>query len=254
VEKVVLMSATVRPKTLELLGIDSDDMEFIEFPSTFPVERRPIVCFSTGVQMNYRTEQDDRKMMQWLWKLDTVLGARTDKKGIIHAVSYARAKFIFDNSAYSAHMLIHDSRNKSQVVAEFKESDPPKILVSPSVDTGYDFPLDQCEYQIIAKIPFQSTTDKLVKARQEKDKTYGMFLASQNIIQMAGRGMRSETDQCETIVLDDSFADWFFCRAKVYFPEWLERSVSFTQIPPNPLPKLRSGRGEKNMQGDETEF
>jgi Rad3-related DNA helicase len=238
VEKVVLMSATVRPKTLQLLGIRDDDMEFIEFPSTFDAKRRPVIVVPAGIQMNYRNEQNDLKMLWWLGRLDAILGARLDRKGIIHTHSYGRAKFIFDNSAHSRYMLIHNSRDRDRVIDEFKNSTSPLILVSPSVDTGYDFPMEQCEYQIIAKLPFQSTTDKLVKARQARDKDYGIFITSQNIIQMAGRGMRSEIDQCETIILDDSFSDWFYRRAKGYFPEWFIKSIVRADGIPEPLPRL----------------
>jgi hypothetical protein len=38
-------------------------------------------------------------------------------------------------------------------VATFKRRKAPAFLVSPSMTTGWDFPYDQCRWQIIAKVP-----------------------------------------------------------------------------------------------------
>ena len=233
VEKVVLMSATVREKTAELLGIDPDEMTFIEYPSSFPVERRPII-FVPSVQMNYRTEQDDAQMMIWLARLDTILGARLDRKGVIHAVSYKRAQFIKDNSEWGRHMLTHNSHNRADVVEQYKNAAAPCILVSPSVDTGYDFAGDLARFQIIAKLPFASTQDKLMKARQERDPNYGMFLVSQVLVQMTGRAVRSAEDYAECFILDNNWL-WAFRRMREFLPDWWLQSLVWADGPTKPL-------------------
>ena len=233
VKKIVLMSATVRPETARFLGIDPGEMTFLEFPSSFDPKRRPVIQVPS-VQMNYRTEKDDRQMLWWLKKLDTIIGARQDRKGIIHAVSYARAQFIRDNSEFGRFMLIHNSRDREEVIEKFRRSPAPAILVSPSVDTGYDFAGDQCRYAIIAKLPFASVKDKLVKARQERDKEYGLFLAAQTLVQMSGRPVRSESDWAEIIILDDSFS-WFYPKVKKFLPRWWMDAVRKVDAPPPPL-------------------
>ena len=190
VDKIVLVSATVRPKTAELLGISSEDMEFIEYDSTFDPKRRPTIFVPTGVRMTYKTEQDDQAMRWWLRKLDEVIEPRLRYKGLIHAVSYKRAKFIKDNSEHGAHMLIHNSYDRARTVEQFKRSQAPCILVSPSVSTGYDFPGNLCRWQLIIKLPFASTKDNLIKARQEQDKEYGIYLTAQELVQSVGRAVR----------------------------------------------------------------
>jgi Rad3-related DNA helicase len=241
VRKVVLMSATVREKTAELLGIAEDEMTFVEYPSSFPVERRPII-FVPSVQMNYRTEQDDAQMMVWLARLDTILGARLDRKGVIHAVSYKRAQFIKDNSEHGRHMLIHNSRNRAEVVEQYKRTAAPCILVSPSVDTGYDFAGDLARFQIIAKLPFASTQDKVMKARQERDPNYGMFLASQVLVQMTGRSTRSEFDWSETFILDDNWR-WAFRKMKEFLPDWWVQGLVWADGPTKPVVMDGNGVG-----------
>ena len=218
VEKVVLVSATVRPKTAELLGIRSEELEFVEYDSSFDKRRRPVIYVPT-VRMSYRTEGDDLLMREWLRLLDRLIEARLEWKGIIHSVSYKRAKFILDNSRWAGHMLTHNSRDREQKIAAFRAADPPCVLVSPSVDTGFDFPQDSARWQVIAKIPFASVQDKVIKVRQERDKEYGLYLAAQTLVQATGRIVRGESDWGESLILDGQ-AEWFVGKVRKFLPRW----------------------------------
>jgi Rad3-related DNA helicase len=234
IERIVLVSATVRPKTCELLGIQSSELEFCEYDSSFDPKRRPTIYIPTGVRMTYKTEQDDVAMRWWLNKFDGVIGPRLHQKGIVHCVSYRRSAFIHDNSEYREHMLVHNSHDRARVIAEFRRREAPAILLSPAVDTGYDFPASEARWQCIVKIPFASVQDKLIKARQEKDKEYGLFLAAQTLVQMAGRIVRSETDYGQTFVLDEQFS-WFYWRVRRYLPGWFQEAVIWADGVPEPI-------------------
>lgn len=231
VQKIVLMSATIRPKTAELLGIDPSEMVFTEYPSGFDKRRRPIMVVPS-VMLNYNAEKSDQLMTKWLHRIDAVIANRLDRKGIIHAVSYSRARFIKDNSEFGKYMMIHDASTRAATVEEFKQAAAPAILVSPSVDTGYDFAGDLARWIIIAKIPFASIADKLVKARQARDPEYSTFITAQTIVQASGRAMRSSSDFAETLILDDAFGNWFFYKAKKFLPHWwIEAIVWATGVP-----------------------
>jgi len=234
VKKIVLMSATIRPKTCELLGIPPDEMVFAEYPSTFPRERRPIIVVPS-VQLNYRTELDDHTMIRWLHRIDAVIAKRLDRKGVIHSHSYKRAKFLKDNSEFGQYMMIHDAASRADIVEEFRRSTPPAILVSPSVGTGYDFKDNEARWIIVAKLPFASVSDKLVKARQQRDSEYSTFMAAQALIQMTGRATRAATDWSEVLLMDDSFDNWFYRRARKFMPAWWTESVEWAQGVPEPL-------------------
>jgi ATP-dependent DNA helicase DinG len=237
VRKVVLVSATLRPKTLALLGVSESDATFVEFPSSFPVARRPVIHVPT-VQMNFRTENDDYKLGMWLNKIDMILDQRQDRRGIIHAVSYKRARLIYDNSRHSSRMLIHGSENAREVIQKFKSTSAPLVLISPSVSTGYDFPYKECEFQIIGKIPFPSTVDLINRARSKQDKDYLNYIAMQVLIQSVGRGMRAVDDQCETLVIDDNML-WFIRQNGLRFaPKWFRDAITYSNNVPEPLPKL----------------
>jgi len=235
IEKVVLVSATVRPKTAAILGIVQGDMEFIEYPSTFPVSRRPIIHFPT-IRMTYRNEQDDGLMSEWLKTLDAWIGPRIalGRKGIVHAVSYARMKFIVDNSEYAWCMMTHGTWDRERKVAEFRQANGPCVLVSPSIGTGYDFAHDAARWQVIAKLPFASTQDPVVRARQERDRDYGLYQAAQDLQQAAGRINRAESDWGETLILDQN-VEWAIpkMRAKGFLSRsWLEAFRSYDKAPP----------------------
>lgn len=247
VGKVVLVSATVRPKTLQLLGVQQQETTamahtpfegiFTEYHSTFPVERRPIIHVPT-VQMNYRT--DESQIKWWLERIDSLLDKRMDRKGIIHTVSYKRARMIIQNSRHQSRMRSHDSITRAGAVKSFKESSTSLILVSPSVDTGYDFPYKECEFQIIGKLPFPDNRARVIRRRMETDKEYSNYVTAQTLVQMTGRGMRAEDDKCETLILDNNI-QWFMWQNRKHLPKWwLEayRQQGGNEAMPEPPPKL----------------
>lgn len=206
VKKIILTSATVRPKTLELLGVPSNEIDFIEYPSTFPVDRRPVM-WSPTMRMDKRADADSIRHL-WIPKIDRIIGGRMDRKGLIHTVSYARRDFIMRYSEHSSLMMTHETANARQVTENFKKSNAPSVLVSPSMSTGVDFPYDECRYIIIGKVPFPDSRDKIIKARTQLDPEYSYYLAMLVLQQAAGRGMRAADDLCEVFVIDDHIS-WF---------------------------------------------
>lgn len=248
VRKVVLMSATVREKTTEMLGIPRDEMTFVELPSPFAPERRPVI-FIPSVRMNYQTEQDDAQMRLWLHRLDSVIGSRLalGRKGVVHTVSYSRAKFVMANSEHRSRMMIHGSADRTRVVEEFKRAEGGWVLVSPSVGVGYDFANDLARWQVIAKLPFASSRDATVRERQKRDADYGMYTASQALIQLTGRTTRSESDWSETLVLDDNFK-WFLGKARRYLPEWWLEAVVWADGVTQPITAAEAGVTDTGKQ------
>lgn len=223
----LLMSATIRPKTLQLLGLKSEDYQFLEFPSSFPIARRPVLHVKTVQQ---RASMSEQQKLEAVRRIDQIIDGRKDRKGIIHTVSFDRARYLLEHSRHAQLMLWNEpgrgKESTQSVVQRFKRSAAPAILVSPSVDTGYDFPFAQCEYQIIMKVPFLDTRNPISKARIASDDDYGLYVAMQSIIQMAGRGMRAQDDHCETLITDDQFL-WFYgkCLKLGFVPAWFAPAV-----------------------------
>lgn len=231
-KRVILLSATIRPKTLSLLGISESESEFVEYPSSFPVAQRQVSQVPC-VRMDKRNATQETINM-WASKIDSIIGQRLDRKGIIHCVSYERCHQLFRNSDWQEYMLLHDAKSTREVVQKFREMEPPAILLSPSLTTGYDFPGDLCRWQVIAKVPFPDTRDKVLQARCERDPEYAAYVTMQTIVQTAGRAVRSVDDWAECFVVDDNFA-WFWGKFKKFAPDWFAQAVRRVNLIPKPI-------------------
>ena len=238
-KKVILASASVRRKTLELLGVEQS-VSVHEQASTFPVNRRPVYYWPVA---NVRRGMTEAEIVRWIDAIDWFIGARLDRKGIIHSVSYDRAWEILKRSRHRwKGLFLVDSRkmDTAELVRQFRASDAPCVLISPAVGTGLDFPYDEVEYQIIPKVPFPDLSSPLVRARQTRDRTYGAYSAMQTIVQETGRGMRAEDDQCETVILDANFG-WLRAAHWDFAPRWWHvavRTIDAKGKPPAPPPPL----------------
>ncbi|KKM88043.1 hypothetical protein LCGC14_1262910, partial [marine sediment metagenome] len=87
VKNVLLLSATLSDKTAALLGIPRKEWTKVEGPSTFPIERRPVIYIPT-IRVDHRATPADLAL--WVGRIDQIIGQRLDRKGIVHTVSYAR--------------------------------------------------------------------------------------------------------------------------------------------------------------------
>jgi ATP-dependent DNA helicase DinG len=217
-KKYLLMSATIRPKTMELLGLAPEEFDFLEYPSSFPVERRPVIYVPCVRQHKGMSIGDQMKAVR---KIDEIIDGRLDRKGVVHTVSFDRAQLVMEHSRHSKNMILTGrGRQAQEDIERFKRSAPGTVLVGPNFDTGVDLPYTDCEYQIIMKVPFPDTRSPVMKARCASDDEYRNYLAMTSIVQMAGRGMRAEDDRCETLIIDDQWGDWFLRNNNRFAPLW----------------------------------
>lgn len=233
--ELVLLSATIRPYHMDWFGIE--DYKFFECPSPFPVERRPIMWIPT-VKLSRKTE--DASWDRYINRIDNLIESRLDRKGIIHTVSFARAKKIFETSRWRDMMLLNQTVNTQMIVDQFRNREKPCVLVSPSVDTGFDFPYASAEYQIIGKVPFPVPTDPLVAARSLTDPLYHAKLAVTRLVQMTGRVMRAADDAGETFIVDDSI-NYLWSHSKPFFPMWWREAYKRVGFIPEAPPRLING-------------
>ena len=240
---VVLLSAIVTPRTARMLGVKRRASSWYRAPSPFPVSRRPIYCFkdTPGIRIDHRVT--DEMIDWWVHRMDEWIEARLDRKGIIHTVSYARQKLILERSQFRRYMLAPMRANQvASAVQEFKHAPVPRILVSPSVMTGFDFPYQTCEYQIVGKVPFPDTRSEITKARVANDRLYGPYTTMQLLVQAVGRGMRAEDDACETLILDDHI-HWFLGKHGRLAPSWFTAAVQRVSRMPDPPAPLALASG-----------
>jgi Rad3-related DNA helicase len=232
IPRVAFFSATVRPKIADLLGIPDGDWEFREYPSTFPVERRPLYWVPT-VALSHESDASD--LRTWVVRIDNIIAGRLDRKGIIHTRSFKLQQLLKAQSRFSKLMMVNVTGNTRDVVQSFKEADAPAILVSPSVGTGYDFPGDLARYQIIGKVPYVDKRGAIIQAQLKEDPKYADYLTSQDLIQIYGRSNRAPDDFSETFCVDDCIRN-FVKYNKNLFPEYfLEAFQPVERIPDPPL-------------------
>lgn len=232
VPKIVFVSATIRPKTMFMVGLGVKDFDFIEFDSDFDPARCPIYYIPT---MRVDARNPDKRM---LWAmLDRWLSKRQDRKGIIQTTSYDYQKSIQEASRYRDSMILNPrGEAPTETIESYLDSGPGSILVSPSVGTGYDFPGRACEHQFFCKLPFEPPS-KIQKAREQDDPEYRPYRTMNKFVQGCGRGMRSKKDQCENII-GDSHVEWFIPRYKHLAPKSFHGFFKTITTMPMPLEKL----------------
>ena len=205
IPRVVLMSATVRPKIIDLLGIPQNSYEFTEYPSTFPVERRPFYWIPTVALNHYSPDEDLRT---WAVRIDQIIARRMDRKGIVHTVSYDRARYLMEHSRFRHIMMSNTSSNTRDIVQSFRNAAAPAVLVSPSVGTGYDFPYNYCRYQIIGKVPFRDARGAILRVQAKEDPDYLNYLTAQDVIQTYGRSNRCFSRDTE-LLTTSGWKKWY---------------------------------------------
>lgn len=231
VPNVILMSATVRQKTLSLLGIRNEDADFQEWNRIFPPNRNPIYSIPAtyeGKEVRVERKSSEEQLRAWVEHIDQIIDGRLDRKGIIQTVSYSRQQYFMEHSRHSKLMLGNtnepDSERAQEVAEKFKKAQAPALLVSPSFSTGWDFPDSECEYIILCKIPFVPAHTRIMKAREARDKLYGFAQTMTELVQSAGRGMRRPDDRCEVFIVDGHL-NWFLYQNRALAPDWFVKAV-----------------------------
>jgi Rad3-related DNA helicase len=238
IPKVYAYSATATPKTMYVMGVKPDELEYYQYPSSFPPRRSPVYRIPT---CKVDRHMDAGMRSYWIGRMDQILATRGDRKGIIHCVSYQRREEILKASEHRKSLVGHSPEDMAATVEWFRASKPPLGLVSPSVSTGYDFPGSDCEFQIIAKMPFPDTRSKVMQAREKSDPLYIPHLTVQTLQQATGRGMRYEADQCENFIVDDHVARLLAAHRDLFLDWWL-KLYHRRDVIPDPPPPLKNGK------------
>lgn len=230
VPKIVCVSATVRPKTMHMCGVRTDQFTFVEYPSEFDPKRCPVYYVPT-----MKVKGLGQDLSQLWFRLDQWIARRPNRNGIVHTISYERQQQLLNKSRFSDGMIINRQGEPPTEMVEYFKSVPDTgtILVTPSCHTGYDFPGNQCRWQFVVKIPFEPPS-KILKARQEYDKEYTYYRAMQYLVQAFGRDMRNKEDWSERIIADDQI-EWFMPRYAHLAPKSFHSVFKTVNILPQPL-------------------
>ena len=226
----IIMSGTI-PSASELgkkVGLKVSDFKFLRLPYTFPPENRPII-FKPRVSLARKVLDEnlptlvtamDEEFEEWL-KLRAV-------KLLIHSKTYKIGSYIKDFSSFRDIMFTHNTANRLAVLEEFKTTSSPAVLVSPSFDKAVDLPGDQCELIFVPKIPYEYMGTKVMRKRMAQNRRYYIHETLMTLIQMAGRGTRSDVDVCPTIVFD-SAGPGFISQARSMIPKGIMEAIQYEE-------------------------
>lgn len=192
----IFMSATILDYEIfaKSLGIDLDEIYAIRKKSPFDITKNPIIPLESANLSKAYIKVNAAKTIA---PIREILKSHSSDKGIIHTVSSRCRDYLMD--------CIDDERLFTGGIDEFKSSDKPLVLVSPSLDEGVDLPGDLCRFQIIYKIPYLDLGDVQIKRRMSLDSEWYDYRTTLRLIQTHGRGMRHENDFCCTYVIDSRF-------------------------------------------------
>ncbi len=226
-EKFLFMSSTILNYKgfCRDLSIDPEQSAYIDLTSEFEPEKRP-VFFMPQMKMNAAWKKPENSMnrTRMVDKVLEILEMHKDDSGIIHTGNFAIARFLIDEIGYGAPQKIYhhnpesgDDRNS--IIDAFQADPNPSILISPSCTQGLDLKDDLARFAIIVKVPFGFLGDQWIKRRMELSKEWYQRRAMIDIIQGAGRVVRSKDDWGNTYILDESFR-YLFMNAQDSVPKW----------------------------------
>lgn len=195
--RVILMSATIFGASYWARRLNIDNYEYLEMPSTFPAERRPVHVLDTAYLGANAPESEWNRVFA---QTDAIISKHLPGKGVIHAASYDLTDTIMERSRYKALMIRGDS---DAAIERFKQADL-GILVSPRVTEGVDLPGELCEFVVFPKVPYKRL-DEVTRLRESLMPGSYAHDTMATIIQGFGRGMRSADDSCHGYILDRNF-------------------------------------------------
>lgn len=222
--KVLAMSATILDPKIwaRNLGLPFAKLGYVEAPCTFPVKNRPIYLEYAG---SLKWDTLAATLPKVYSSVDSILARHSGERGIIHAHNESLVRAIVDN-VRSPRLLSLDmfpNRNKTVLLEEHARR-PGSVIVGSAFHEGIDLADDLSRFQILAKAPWPSMGDPLVKKRMELDPTYLTYQAALKTVQSYGRSVRSDSDYATTYVLDQNFERLFTAGAKL-FPSWFTSAI-----------------------------
>jgi len=226
-KKVLGMSATILdPRQVSAntgLFYEGRTYDYAQMSSPFPKENRPVYYEPCANVIN---KQMDIALPMLAKTVKGILDKHPDEKILVHTVSYKVRDYLI-NKLGSDRLITHAVKDRAQKLQTFKSSPKPLVLLSPSMDRGVDLPDEECRVVVICKMPYPDLGDpqvnKRVHAGKDGDNWYAHKTVS-TVVQMSGRGVRSEKDFAATYILDRQFRR-IYDDHRSMFPVWFKEAV-----------------------------
>lgn len=227
-ERFLLMSATIiSPEQMALdLGLEDHEWAAVWVESGFPIENRPIYA-RPRARMTAKTKDESYPKM--LDAVQQVLDAHPDERTLVHTVSYALNDYLYDGAIRrnpGRHIYSYSSSAvRARALQQYQENEG-SVLFAPSFERGVDLPDELGRVVVVAKIPYPYLGDKQIKKRLYTFGGQGWYTMQtvRSIVQMSGRAMRHEDDQCSIYVLDGMFLK-IWKESRHMIPKWWKDAI-----------------------------
>ena len=202
----------------------------ISVPSTFPPSRRPIHIHPIAEMTKKHKDTAWPKVAS---ALDQVIGRHPQDRILVHTVSYDLNRYLLSALTGPSRLVSYNTSSEKQRAIDRYIYTPASVLLAPSLDRGIDLPGDDCRVIVVCKIPFPNLGDKQVSARLHSPggQLWYNVRTVRSLVQMTGRGMRSENDQCDSYILDASFMTSIWRKSRNLLPEWWRDAVNLQARP-----------------------
>lgn len=221
-ERVLMMSATILDKRIfcESVGIPIDQVAYIEQPSNFPSEHRPIIKRYVGL-MTYKNINNTLPAL--VEEIERILAKYPDRKGIIQTHSEKIAQYIQANIFNPRLTFNKDFRTPLEMLEEHEKKHG-SFIVASGLREGLDLRGELSKIQIFCKVPYPSLGDKRVKRRMELDHEWYGYQTALMFVQALGRSVRSKHERAVTFMLDSGFG-YFYKRYKQFIPKYVKDAI-----------------------------
>lgn len=198
------------------LGLKDDEYAFLELGNPIPLDsRRAYVLGDFKLNASFSDWDGLTKAV------DALATKHAGQNGIVHTVSFKLANEIFQRSKFKDKMLVSGDR---QEIFNWLKLGDGRIVLSPSVEKGYDFKGDLARWQIVAKVPYLYLGDPFVKMNSEINPDWYARKAILRIVQACGRVTRGVNDYGVSYILDSNFKR-LVSQNGAMFPSWFMDSL-----------------------------
>lgn len=220
-DHILLSSATFFDveSYLQDLGLSEYKWKLMDVPSSFDPEKGPIIREGNLYLSRKNFDSTIGKVVE---KVDEILDRHKNERGMVHCFSSPYRKAIMEQSKNMERLVTHDSFNRNEVLREFTsnvDKNDNKVLVSVNMGEGVDLKDDLARFQIIVKAPLLPFGDPWIALHKERSERWYKSQTIMQIMQMAGRVVRSKDDYGITYIIDNN--GWRLLEEnRKYLPKW----------------------------------
>lgn len=228
-DKIVMMSATIRPSIAEKLGIDPDEFDYHKVANPWPVPTR-LVYDLGGPAMNYKSSEADKQEQA---RIIADILSMSDS-GIIHVTSKKQAHELCSRLGYALRdggfwhdiklFIPPENAGTDDQLQEWRDCrQPGAYCIAWAFHEGVD--LGEDDINIIAKVPYPSIGSEYEKARLEYDKSWYLEKTAYALEQACGRNRRGKLEHYRNGAKQVYIADGAWYRLKTLLSDDFRKAI-----------------------------